>query len=307
MKYPVVFSYIATMAFLAMTVLWKEEQAKDTGYVPKSQRWKRTNRMKAYLQERGRVATEFMENKLNKWLETPKDKYKRKIHRDMCNNIRNEVARVRRPPQKVLTLLSTIVILNNTSGALANAERGVIFDTDSTVCGVDNRASYSISHVAGDFEGELEECVRVINDFRGRRKVNIKKGTLIWRWEDDMGKPHKFRIPNSYYIPDGRQRLLSPQHWAQAINKADPKSKPNSKTDDKIVTLEWGNGKFRRTIPLGKVDNVATFNLASGYDKYTEFYRKLKYNQTIMDDTPITIDEVNIVENDEETKKRGSS
>ena len=142
--------------------------------------------------------TSIIDSKLSTCKETPKDRHKRKIRREMCNNIRNEVAKVRRPPQKILTLLSTIVILNNTTGALANAERGVIFDTDSTVCGVDNRASYSISHIAGDFEGELEECVRVINDFRGKRKVNIKKGSLIWRREDDMGKPHMLRIPNSY-------------------------------------------------------------------------------------------------------------
>ena len=32
---------------------------------------------------------------------------------------------------------------------------------------------------------------------------------------DDNGMQHKFRIPNSYYIPDGQLRLLSPQHWAK--------------------------------------------------------------------------------------------
>ena len=39
------------------------------------------------------------------------------------------------------------------------------------------------------------------------------------RIEDDEGKIETFKIPNSYLVPDGDARLLSPQHWAKHMTK----------------------------------------------------------------------------------------
>jgi hypothetical protein len=41
------------------------------------------------------------------------------------------------------------------------------------------------------------------------------KGTLVIDLNNDTGKPHQIKIPNSLYLPGLRMCLLSPQHWAQ--------------------------------------------------------------------------------------------
>lgn len=99
--------------------------------------------------------------------------------------------------------------------ATVSTERETCFDTDSSDIGIDNRCSACISHVESDFEGPLVHCNRVVKGFGGSRTRNVKMGTLKWIWEDDQGVATTFRIPNSYYVPNGGVRLLSPQHWAQ--------------------------------------------------------------------------------------------
>jgi hypothetical protein len=85
--------------------------------------------------------------------------------------------------------------------------------------GIDNRCSGCISHVREDFIGLLQPTRRVIKGFGGSRMMNVSIGTLRWSWEDDQGRHHAFDIPNSYYVPDGHIRLLSPQHWAKRIQR----------------------------------------------------------------------------------------
>ena len=70
------------------------------------------------------------------------------------------------------------------------------------------------------FVGELRPSNRVVKGFAGSRTTNVQVGTLRWSWEDEMGKKHTFTIPNSYYVPDGQVRLLSPQHWSQTQTKS---------------------------------------------------------------------------------------
>ena len=161
------------------------------------------------------------------------------------------------------------------------------FDTDSDDIGIDNRCSACISHVESDyFEGPLRKSDRVVKGFGGSRTRNVKIGTLKWSWEDGQGVTTTFRIPNSYFVPGGKVRLLSPQHWAQTQqckNSQFPKYKtcgkcettPSSQcgeiTDNNKCVLFWDNGNSRRTIKLHKGNNVATFPLASGYTKFFAF------------------------------------
>ena len=86
------------------------------------------------------------------------------------------------------------------------------FDTDSASIGLDNRASACISHQSADFVGPLRESNRVIKSFGGGKTKSPMIGTLKWKWLDDDGKEHVAIIPNSYYVPEGKVRLLSPQH-----------------------------------------------------------------------------------------------
>jgi hypothetical protein len=39
-------------------------------------------------------------------------------------------------------------------------------------------------------------------------------GAFKFKIDDDDGKTHKTKIPNSLYLPDLKRCLLSPQHWA---------------------------------------------------------------------------------------------
>ncbi len=100
-------------------------------------------------------------------------------------------------------------------------ERRAIFDTDSEPIGVDNRCTGCISHWMEDFVGPLVDSKRSIKGFGGSKTLNVKIGTLAWKWLDNKGKQHKFLIPKSFYVKSGNVCLLSPQHWAQVQKSKD--------------------------------------------------------------------------------------
>ena len=96
-----------------------------------------------------------------------------------------------------------------------------------------------------------------------------RKKPLQWKWEDDTGTEHKFLIPNLYYVPSGKCRLISPKHWYQyQLNQH-----RRELTGEYDIILSWKVDKQEntRTVPLGPSDNVATFKLAPGYNQYHQF------------------------------------
>ena len=82
--------------------------------------------------------------------------------------------------------------------------RTALFDTDSKAIGIDNRCSACISHDINDFVGPVHKSDKVISAFGGQRQMKVYSGTIVWRWADDNGVQSKFRIPNSYYVPEGK-------------------------------------------------------------------------------------------------------
>ncbi len=70
------------------------------------------------------------------------------------------------------------------------------------------------------------------------------KGTLVLDVNDDTGKPHRIKIPNSLYLPELRMCLLSPQHWAQEAGDNYPllNSTRMENTAHNCVPV-WGQGK----------------------------------------------------------------
>ena len=123
--------------------------------------------------------------------------------------------------------------------------------------------------MAEDFVGELTDTNRKIKGFGGLFSQTVKMGTLLWRWDDDQGREHKFIIPNSLYVPSGKCRLLSPQHWAQTRRS---EQKPAFEITNHMNTiLTWGKQKYTLTTPLGKGDNVATLYMSPGYNQYELF------------------------------------
>ena len=88
--------------------------------------------------------------------------------------------------------------------------------------------------------------------------------------EDDNSKVETFMIPNSYYVPDGDARLLSPQHWAKSMKAAQrpPQGIAPEQTFHDRVVLTWNKGHSIKTIPLDHV-NVAKFHMALGFNCFS--------------------------------------
>ena len=155
------------------------------------------------------------------------------------------------------------------------------FDTDAEAIGIDNRCSACISHRIEDFIDNPVESKRTIKGFGGTKVENIMRGTIKWEWLDDEGKKHRFIIPNSYYVPSGSVRLLSPQHWAQTQLRNNVKKGNDIGCDTKHdrIILYWNRRENRITVPISKVNNVATFFLSPGYNKYKLFCKQAEINE----------------------------
>ena len=68
-------------------------------------------------------------------------------------------------------------------------------------------------------------------------------GTLVLRIQDDKGKVHTIKIPNSLYLPGLKMCLLLPQHWAQEAGDNHPL--PNGtrmENNAHSCKLFWGQG-----------------------------------------------------------------
>jgi hypothetical protein len=122
--------------------------------------------------------------------------------------------------------------------------------------------------------------------------------TLKWKFADDDGIIHTFLIPNSYYVPDGNMRLLSPQHWAQTQKDRHPIEGTGEDTNGNRTLLYWNQHKHKLTTPLSKNSNVATFYLAPGYSNHQAFCAEAGIDLKTEDTDPIIASTV--VTDDEE-------
>ena len=162
------------------------------------------------------------------------------------------------------TIAMTALAMNTT----IQPAKAVHFDSDSLPIGIDNRASGCISFDKEDFADNLRNCDRVIKGYHGTKRRPLQVGTLQWSWEDDRGKRHDFDIPNSYYDPSGSVRLLSPQHFAQAIGQT---KTAGEQTNGVHCKLYWNDGRNTKTVQLSPSNNVATFTTAPSYNKFERF------------------------------------
>jgi hypothetical protein len=83
-----------------------------------------------------------------------------------------------------------------------------------------------------------------------------------------VGNTQVLVIPNSFLVPAGTSRLLSPQHWAQEIQDHYPKKHgTRCVTNGDSVILEWDQRKYSKTITLDpEGTNVGTIWSKPGYD-----------------------------------------
>ena len=97
---------------------------------------------------------------------------------------------------------------------------------------------------------------------------------------------HKHLIPNSYFVPKGGVRLLSPQHWAKS-QQGKLKISTGETTNSKECKLHWGeDAKYTLTVPLDRQSNVATFELAPGYRSYDIYCQQAAINVRDKDENP---------------------
>ena len=188
---------------------------------------------------------------------------------------------------------------------IASKERIVKFDTDAKPIGVDNQYSTCILPYVEDFIGPLEDMNKTIKGFAGAQTNNPKTGTLHWQWLDDKGRIHTFEIPNSYYVPECEQRLLSPQHWAQTRSAAD-QATTRCITSELNVYLRWtkGDESYELTLPLNKRgSNVGTLYSHPGYNKYDLFCQAADIKITD-DKDPIAVPP-HLISDDEDKEENG--
>lgn len=165
------------------------------------------------------------------------------------------------------------------------------FDTDACPIGIDNRASACISHKIDDFIGPLRKVNRSIKGFGGESVMNVYRGTIVWKWHDNDGRLHRFRIPDSYYIPNGHCRLLSPQHWAKTQttrgNSQTHRQGTGETTTYDNCRLFWDRKKYSLDVPIGKTDNVATFYLAPGFKRFQLFCQQCNLDYDQLEEEPV--------------------
>ena len=170
-----------------------------------------------------------------------------------------------------LCLMTAVVAM--TSAAPTLSAHQSYFDSDSFPIKIDNCATKSISPSIDDFIGPLEDVHNVRVKGIGGTVTGVKRGTIRWYIEDDLGKVHTLLLPNSYHIPSSPSRLLSPQHWAQVAKDNAPKPRGTwcATYDDEIV-LHWKQRTCFRRIRLDPSStNVATIYSAPGFTKFNAF------------------------------------
>ena len=180
-----------------------------------------------------------------------------------------------------MNLMPSIIAMQ--SEGSASSSRVAVWDTDSKPVGLDSRASACISDDERDFvPGTLKPISRRIKVFGGYMTTQMQVGTLKWTWNDDQGLPYTFEIPNSYCIPKGGVKLISPQHWAQHVEGG-----AETTTVADTTTMKWNQGQCQLSIPHDKSTNVATIHLSPGYSDYCQFVMEAE----LTDDKPVPLEE----------------
>jgi hypothetical protein len=140
--------------------------------------------------------------------------------------------------------------------------------------------------------------------------------------EDDQGKIHTIKIPNSLCLPGLKQCLLSPQHWAQEAGDG----QTWMANFERMCVLHW-HGGGKKTVFFNPSTNTPILTTASSSRAYRAFattfkaleapcYRKetvLQYpGRHLMNDTPeefvaeenLNFEKVSVDEGSIQTTKR---
>jgi hypothetical protein len=269
-------------------------------YIPKSRRRRVTKLNKIVAQMCARVG-KYLDQKVSNIKTNHKHRLNTNRQKRKYYNLRNKARKMSRwhsSKGKTLTIMAAIAM--STEASTKYGQKMIRFDTDSKTIGVDNRCSACISCDETDFISDLRPSNRSIKGFGGaRHQGTVMVGTLLWKWCDDEGKVHSFTIPNSYYVPDGKARLLSPQHWAKTQKDKMEWGTCEHTSPSKCV-LYWKQKQYSLTIPLSKSTNVATYPLAPGYKRYDMYCHEVGITTTADDADMVRDITVPIISDDED-------
>jgi Reverse transcriptase (RNA-dependent DNA polymerase) len=295
--HPTSISYISYSLFILVTTPVHPTSIPQATYIPKSQRYKTPHILSILLQTLVMLCHSTGQG-LESWIYSLKVSHRYRQRNRRINQalylytLRTSVCERTPVCHQVIAMSSHSTI--NQTGVLPH-----IFDTDSALIGIDNRASACMSDNIHDFSGSLQPTNRVIRGFAGTKTTNVQIGTISWRIEDDNGKVTTHVIPNSYYVPDGKVRLLSPQHWAKMLplHRRPSKGIAPEMTYHDRVELRWDGDTSIKTVLLDVNTNVATFTLAPDYTDYKAFWA-LADEDGNDDDHPFCID-AEVISDDE--------
>jgi hypothetical protein len=156
---------------------------------------------------------------------------------------------------------------------LAPSVTNVRFDTDSFIIGIDTHASVTMAKHPDYFDDLVltPNNNNIVAGIEGGLAIE-GHGTFKFQIEDNDGKVHLIKIPNSKYVPGLKYNLISPQHWAQEAQDHYPKRRgTRSETDDNHCILIWGQGKYRCSVPFSPSTNTPFFCLAPASYSYHAF------------------------------------
>ena len=159
-------------------------------------------------------------------------------------------------------------------------DRGPIysaFDSDSYRIGIDSMASAYMSPFLEVFVPEtLRPFTRKsgVTPFGKGPSITIHQmGTIKWSFDDDTGRKHIIFIENSLYVPDGSERLISPQHWARSatLRGGTPDGTCSIQYHNRNVLRFGSQGQYKRTVWNDIRSNVPYLTAKSGTVAYRAY------------------------------------
>jgi hypothetical protein len=134
------------------------------------------------------------------------------------------------------------------------------FNTNLFAIGVDNHASCFMGNNRRQFK-----ILVVAHAAQGIGRISKGlaiegKGTYVFDVNDNTGKPHHIKIPNSLFLLGFKMCLLLPQHWVQEAGDNYPLPHGmRMENNAHSCVLWWGQGKFLKTIPFNPATNTPIF------------------------------------------------
>jgi hypothetical protein len=150
------------------------------------------------------------------------------------------------------------------------------YDSDSKVILVDNCCSTSITNDLRDFITPPRPARAKVEGYNGSTTATMV-GTVCWKIQDDLGHEHQILLPNTYYSPEGKYKLLCPQHWAQTAKDNVPIPHGTwCATYADCIVLYWGQRRYPHTLRLIPSTNVGVLTTKPGIRKYAKACRLIE-------------------------------